>query len=112
VVAPASVDACVMIEVLHEIAKPIRPAVVAEAAQALRPGGWMLIVDETYPSTIAQTRETEFRFPLQTGIEELTWGNEIPDREEQERLLRDAGFAGEIGRAVIGEGFTVLSARR
>ncbi len=112
VVAPASVDACVMIEVLHEIAKPIRPAVVAEAARALRPGGWMLIVDETYPSTLAQTREPEFRFPLQTGLEELTWGNEIPDREEQEQLLRGAGFAGEIGRTVIGEGFTVLSARR
>ncbi len=112
VVAPGSVDACVMIEVLHEVARPIRPAVVAEAARALKPGGWMLIVDETYPSTLAQTREPEFRFPLQTGIEELTWGNEIPDREEQEWLLREAGFGGEIRRSIIGEGFTVLATRR
>lgn len=112
VVEAGSVQACVMIEVLHEIARPIRPAVVAEAARALEPGGWMLIVDETYPSTLAQTREAEFRFPLQTGIEELTWGNEIPDRQEQERLLREAGFSGEIQRALIGEGFTVLAARR
>lgn len=111
VVPAGSVDACVMIEVLHEIARSIRPAVVAEAARALRPGGWMLIVDETYPSTLAQTREPEFRFPLQTGLEELTWGNEIPDREEQEQLLRGAGLSGEIRRSIIGEGFTVLAVR-
>ena len=73
---------------------------------------WLLIVDETYPSTLAQTREPEFRFPLQTGIEELTWGNVIPDRAEQESLLRGAGFTGEIQRSLIGEGFTVLAAQR
>lgn len=112
VVAPASVDAAVMIEVLHEIGPSIRPHVVKSAAAALKPGGWMLIVDETYPSTLAQAREPEFRFPLQTGIEELTWGNVLPTREEQERLLRDAGFTGEIQRSLIGEGFTVLAARR
>ena len=72
----------------------------------------LLIVDETYPSTLAQTREPEFRFPLQTGIEELTWGNVIPDRAEQESLLRGAGFTGEIQRSLIGEGFTVLAAQR
>ena len=112
VAAPGSVDAVVMIEVLHEIAQALRPAVVQQCAQALEPGGWLVVVDETYPSTLAQTRAADFRFPLQTGIEELTWGNVIPTREEQESLLRDAGFAQPYGRSIIGEGFTVLTARR
>lgn len=111
-VAAGSVDACVMIEVLHEIAKPIRPAVVSEAAGTLRRGGWFVIVDETFPSTLAQSREAAYRFPVQTAFEELTWGNDIPDREEQERLLTDAGLAAPFDRSLIGEGFTVLTARR
>lgn len=108
-VSAGSVDAVVMIEVLHEISRSLRASVVAECAAALKPGGWLVIVDETYPSTLAQTREAGYRFPLQTAIEELTWGNEIPTREEQESLLRGAGFTGPIGRSLIGEGFTILS---
>lgn len=111
-VPAGSVDAVVMIEVLHEIAPSIRPAVVKAAAATLRPGGWMVIVDETYPATLAETRLPEFRFPLQTGIEELTWGNVLPTRAEQESLLRAAGFADPPARSLIGEGFTVLSVRR
>ncbi|HWA11487.1 MAG TPA: class I SAM-dependent methyltransferase [Burkholderiales bacterium] len=105
-------DAVVMIEVLHEIGPGIRPAVVAGAARALRPGGWMVIIDETYPTTLEEARRPEFRFPLQTGFEELLWGNVIPTREEQEKLLRDAGLKGAIGRELIGEGFTVLTVQR
>jgi SAM-dependent methyltransferase len=111
-IEPASFDAVVMIEVLHEIGPALRPGVVRSCARALRPGGWLAIIDETYPSTLAETRQREFQFPLQTGFEELLWGNVIPTREEQERLLRDAGFAGEIGRALIGEGFTVLTVQK
>jgi SAM-dependent methyltransferase len=110
--ATGAFDAVVMIEVLHEIAPTIRPAVVAGAARALKAGGWMVIVDETYPTTLAEARRPEFRFPLQTGFEELLWGNVIPTREEQESLLREAGLKGAIGRNVIGEGFTVLTVQR
>jgi SAM-dependent methyltransferase len=110
-VADASVDAVVMIEVLHEIAPGIRQTVIDDCGRALAPDGWLLIVDETYPSTLAESREREFLFPVQTGFEELTWGNVLPTREEQETLLKNAGFKSEVGRAVIGEGFTVLSAQ-
>jgi SAM-dependent methyltransferase len=110
--ASGSVDAVVMIEVLHEIAREIRPAVVRQCARALKPGGWLVVVDETYPSTLAQTREADYQFALQTGIEELTWGNVIPTREEQESLLRDAGFVPPFKRSIVGEGFTVLIAQR
>jgi SAM-dependent methyltransferase len=111
-VEPTSVDAVVMVEVLHEIAPQIRPAVIRDSAAALKPGGWLVIVDETYPSTLEEMRQPEFRFPLMTGFEEMVWGNVLPTRGEQERLLRDAGLSGPIGRAVIGEGFTVLTVRK
>jgi len=111
-VAPESFDVVVMVEVLHEIAPAIRPGVVAACARALRPGGWIVIVDETYPATLAEARLPEFRFPLQTGLEELMWGNVVPTRAEQERLLRDAGFAGDIQRSMFGEGFTLLATQR
>jgi len=110
--ATGAFDVCVMIEVLHEIAPGVRPAVVSAAARTLKAGGWMVIVDETYPSTLEEMRRPEFRFPLQTGFEELLWGNVIPTREEQEKLLRDAGLKGPINRELIGEGFTVLTVQR
>ncbi len=112
VAAGTEVDAVVMIEVLHEIAPGIRQSVIDDCYRVLRIGGWLLIIDETYPSTLAESRRPEFLFPVQTGFEELTWGNVLPTREEQDFLLRNAGFDGRIGRAVIGEGFTVLSVRK
>ncbi len=111
-VTPASVDAVAMVEVLHEIAPHIRPSVIQESAAALKPGGWMVIVDETYPSTLEEMRKPEFRFPLMTGFEEMVWGNVLPTREEQEKLLRDAGLTGRIDRSIIGEGFTVLTTQK
>jgi ubiquinone/menaquinone biosynthesis C-methylase UbiE len=111
-VEPGSVDAIVMIEVLHEIGASIRPQVIRECGAALKPGGWMVIVDETYPTTLEEMRRPEFKFPLMTGFEELLWGNVIPTREEQERLLREAGLSGAIQRSLIGEGFTVLTTRK
>ena len=108
----ASYDAVVMIEVLHEIAPKIRQHVIDGCAHVLKPGGWLLIVDETYPSTLEEARRPEFQFPLQTGFEELTWGNVIPTREEQEQLFANAGFKNAADRSLIGEGFTILSVRR
>ncbi|KAA3628407.1 MAG: class I SAM-dependent methyltransferase [Proteobacteria bacterium] len=110
-VQPATFDIVVMVEVLHEIEPAVRPRVVSECAQALRPGGWLVIVDETYPSTLEQARQPEYQFPLQTGFEELLWGNVVPTREEQEQLLREAGFTGPVDRSLLGEGFTLLTTR-
>jgi cyclopropane fatty-acyl-phospholipid synthase-like methyltransferase len=109
---PASFDAAVMVEVLHEIAPSARPGVIRDSAAALKAGGWMLIVDETYPSTLEEMRKPEFKFPLMTGFEEMYWGNVLPTREEQEELLREAGLTGPINRSIIGEGFTVLTTQK
>lgn len=111
-VPAGSVDAVAMVEVLHEIAPALRPRVINEAAAALKSGGWMVIVDETYPQTLEEMRRPEFRFPLMTGFEELLWGNVIPTRDEQERLLREAGLTGPSERSIIGEGFTVLCTKK
>jgi 2-polyprenyl-3-methyl-5-hydroxy-6-metoxy-1,4-benzoquinol methylase len=108
VVGPGSVDVIILVEVLHEIAPALRPGVVRQCAGALKTGGWLVIVDETYPTTLAQARQAEYQFPLQTGLEELMWGNVIPTREDQEALLRKAGFSGPIERSLMGEGFTLL----
>ena len=61
---------------------------------------------------VEEAQRPEFQFPLQTGFEEMTWGNVIPTREEQETLLSTAGFDGAPNRVVIGEGFTILSIQR
>ena len=110
VAPPAAFDVAVMVEVLHEISPALRAHVLGGLARALRPGGWLLIVDETYPSTLAEARGADFRFPVQTGFEELTWGNTIPTRTEQDRLLAAAGFdLAAAQRSIVGEGFTVLA---
>jgi SAM-dependent methyltransferase len=109
---PNSFEAAVMIEVLHEIAPALRAHIIGACAQMLRPGGWLVIIDETYPTTLAEMRHRDFLFPVQTGFEELMWGNVIPTREEQEHLLREAGFSGTINRSVVGEGFTLLTTQK
>ena len=101
-----------MIEVLHEIAPALRASIIGACAKVLRPGGWLVIIDETYPSTLEEMRRKDFLFPVQTGFEELMWGNVIPTRQEQEGLLRDAGFSGVINRSIVGEGFTLLTTQK
>jgi len=80
VVNEAEFDAVVMVEVVHEISPDIRPSVVKGCARALRQGGHFVTLDETYPSTLAETRQPDFLSPVQTGMEEMMWGNIIPTR--------------------------------
>jgi hypothetical protein len=101
-----------MVEVLHEISPTLRPDVLQSCARSLRTGGWLVIVDETYPATLTEARRPEFLFPVQTGFEELLWGNVVPTRDEQEQLLRAAGFTGVINRSLLGEGFTLLATQK
>lgn len=56
-------------------------------------------------------REREFRFPPQTGVEELRWGHVVPAQQEQEWLLQQAGFGVDMQRSLLGEGFTLLVTR-
>jgi len=103
--------AVVMVEVLHEIRQDWRAEVVAACGRVTLPQGWLVVVDETYPETVAELRDPAFRFAVQTGFEELHWGNVIPTRSEQLRLFEAAGFS-PPERELVGEGFTVLKAER
>jgi SAM-dependent methyltransferase len=103
--------AVVMVEVLHEIRQDLRAGVVAACGKVLMPGGWLLVIDETYPETLGEFRAPEARFAVQTGFEELHWGNVIPTRSEQLALLSAAGFA-PPDISVMGEGFTIIRAQR
>jgi ubiquinone/menaquinone biosynthesis C-methylase UbiE len=111
-IQPETYNVVVMVEVLHEISPALRPGALRGCARALCIGGWLVIVDETYPSTLAEARHPEFLFPLQTGFEELLWGNTVPTKEEQEQLLRQAGFTGTLNRSLMGEGFTLLATQK
>jgi ubiquinone/menaquinone biosynthesis C-methylase UbiE len=104
-------DIATMFEVLHEIAVEARAEVMAQTFRALKPGGILFILDETYPSTHAELRQPEHAFSVMTGYAELTWGNVVPTREEQEVLLSDAGFR-DIERTVVAGMFTLLVARK
>jgi SAM-dependent methyltransferase len=83
-IQPETYAVVVMVEVLHEISPTLRPGVIQDCAQALQAGGWLVIVDETYPATLAEARHPAFLFPVQTGFEELLWGNIVPTKVEQE----------------------------
>jgi len=104
-------DVAVMFEVLHEIPVAHRDGALAQTFRALKPGGIFFILDETYPSANADLRKPEYGFAVQTAYNEMTWGNVVPTREEQEALLAKAGF-GNIERTLVGGMFTVLTARK
>ncbi len=104
-------DLVTLIEVLHELPVAVRPRVLANCHKALKQGGLLFILDETYPSSLSDLRRPEYAFAVQTGFNELVWGNVVPTREEQEALLGGAGF-GEVQRTPLGGLFTLLTARK
>ena len=104
VAQPDSFDAAVMIEVLHEIAPALRANIIGACAKVLRPGGWLVIIDETYPSTLEEMRQKDFLFPVQTGFEELMWGNVIPTRQEQKNRCAKRDSAARLTARLSAKG--------
>ena len=101
-------DLVTLVQVFHEIRPDLRPDVLGECRRLIAPEGWLVILDETYPSTWADLRRPENARPMLTAFSELAMGNVIPTREEQEALLAGAGFAVR-SRATVGDGFTLLT---
>jgi SAM-dependent methyltransferase len=102
-------DLVTMVQVFHEIRPDLRAGVLAECRRVIAPDGWLVLLDETYPSTWADLRRPEHLRPTLTALSEMGMGNVIPTREEQESLLAGAGF-GVGSRAMVGDGFTLLTA--
>lgn len=101
-------DLVTLVQVFHEIRPDLRPAVLGECRRLMAADGWLVVLDETYPSTWADLRRPENARPMLTAFSELAMGNVIPTREEQESLLAGAGFAIR-SRATVGDGFTLLT---
>jgi SAM-dependent methyltransferase len=78
--------------VVHEIAPAAKAAAFAAVAKALKPGGYFLIFDETYPETDEALQTMPTRFAALAQWYELTWGNIVGTRTELHALCRDAGL--------------------
>lgn len=104
-------DLAILFEVLHEMKPAVRPDALAGCYRALKPGGTLFILDETYPSRVDDLRKPEYAFAVQTAFSELVWGNTVPTREEQDALLAGAGFTG-VQRFPIAAIFTAITAQK
>jgi len=104
-------DVAILFEVLHEIPVAIRPQVLANCYRALKPGGLLVILDETLPEKLEELRDPGYLLAVQTQFNELIWGNVVPTAGEQDRLLEDAGF-GNVARQTVAELFTLLIAAK
>ncbi|MBI4561502.1 MAG: methyltransferase domain-containing protein, partial [Candidatus Rokubacteria bacterium] len=103
-------DVMTLLQVLHEIRPELRAGILKECARLSTRAGWLVILDETYPSTWSDLRRPENSRPVMTAFSELSMGNVLPTREEQESLLAAAGFSLKT-RTVVGDGFTLLTAQ-
>ncbi len=103
-------DVITLLQVLHEIRPELRLGILRECARVSARDGWLVILDETYPSTWADLRRPENSRPVLTAFSELSMGNVLPTREEQESVLAAAGFRPKT-RTLVGDGFTLLTAQ-
>ena len=87
-----AVDLVTMFLVLHEIRPEHKASVLAQCAQALRPGGLMLVFDERYASSPPELRDPSQIFAVMAQWYEGHWGNIINTREEIHALLDGAGL--------------------
>ena len=60
----------------------------------------LVIIDETMPIR-KDPRISEYSLAIQTQYNEMTWGNVVPNAEEQDKLLSNSGFV-NINRSNIG----------
>jgi SAM-dependent methyltransferase len=96
--------------VVHEIAPAAKPAAFTAVARALRPGGYFLVFDETYPETDAALQTMPSRFAALAQWYELTWGNIVGTRSELHTLCQGAGL--EVIEETTFSRFNILVAAR
>jgi len=105
-----SIDIITMVEVFHEISKEIRPVILKNMANYLKPNGTLLILDETMPET-ENLQDPSASLAVLTQYNEMTWGNEVPTKLEQDNLITNAGFS-LPERKTIGGLFTLLISKK
>lgn len=105
-----TIDIVTMVEVFHEISKDMRPIVLRNIHKYLKPKGILLILDETMPNKENLT-DNNAQLAVLTQYNEMTWGNEVPTKLEQDNLLTNAGFS-LPERKTIGGLFTLLISKK
>jgi SAM-dependent methyltransferase len=96
--------------VLHEIRPSLKPEVVRRCADALRPGGLLVLFDECLPGDDATARDPILGFSVVAQWFELVWGNVINTRDEIVRLVEEAGL--QLADDVALSRFRIFTARK
>ena len=104
----STMDVVTLVEVLHEIPRVDRLKVFKTIYKLMKKNGTLVILDETMPVR-KDLRISEYSLAIQTQYNEMTWGNVVPNAEEQDKLLSNSGFV-NINRSNIGGYFTLLVA--
>jgi SAM-dependent methyltransferase len=78
--------------VVHEIPPALKRPAVAAIARALKPGGFFLVFDETYPETDEALQTMPTRFAALAQWYEMTWGNVVDTRSALHQICAAAGL--------------------
>jgi SAM-dependent methyltransferase len=106
----ASFDVATSFLVVHEIAPARKQEALSAVARALKPGGFFLIFDETYPETDEALRTMPSRFAAMAQWYELTWGNIVGTRSELHALCQEAGL--QVAEETTFSRFSILVAAK
>ena len=96
-------DMAIMVVTLHEISPDVRESVVEKAYQALKSGGYIMILDFPYPSNFEDFRNPMYEYAILDQFYETTMGTVHLNNNEQNEILTKAGFK-NIQRVPIGKG--------
>jgi ubiquinone/menaquinone biosynthesis C-methylase UbiE len=96
-------DMVSMVVTLHEISPDVREDVVEKAYQALKKGGYIMILDFPYPRNLEDFRNPIYEYATLDQFYETTIGTVHLNNDEQNEILTKAGFK-NIQRMPIGKG--------
>ncbi len=96
-------DMISMVVTLHEILPDVRERVVEKAYQALKNGGYIIILEFPYPNNLKDFRNPMYEYAVLDQFYETTIGTVHLNIAEQNEILTQAGFK-NIQRMPIGKG--------
>ncbi len=96
-------DMVSMVVTLHEIPPDIRESVVEKAYQALKSGGYLMILDFPYPSSLEDFRNPMYEYGIMDQFYETAIGTVHLNNNEQNELITKVGFK-DIQRMPVGKG--------
>lgn len=105
-------DLATMFLSLHEVPPSNRATVIQAIHSALKPGGLLFILDETYPATLAEAADAGSKMGLHFEYTEMLWGSQVATVAELDELVHGAGFREVERRPVMGGAVHVVLARK